>query len=399
MAGRTETDARPEEDRFDSAGVLTLAAAHLLHDTYSSFLFPLLPLLTAKLSLSLTIAGTLTLFMRLPSLFQPFIGYVADRVNLRYFVILAPAITATVMSLIGLAPSLTVLILMVVVVGTSSATLHAPSPAVVSRLSGPRLGLGLAIYQIGGQLASALGPLVIVAAVSWWTLEGTYRLIPPGLLMSVLLYRRLRHVSFDVESTSQLTFGQVLHNMRPLLLPLTCIIVARALLSSTLMTYLPIYLDDQGASLWLVGGSLTILHGSGVAGVLIGGALSDRIGRRPTLFASFLIAPLLLLAFLAADGWQASALLALLGIAGSASVPVLMAVVLEGFAESRATANGVLMALSFVLSSLTTVAVGSIGDHWGLHSAFTWSALAAFSGVGFVFLLPIGKLQPQKPGI
>lgn len=45
--------------------------------------------------MSLTLAGTLVLFTRGDTLVQPFIGYLADRTGLRYFVIVAPSLTAT----------------------------------------------------------------------------------------------------------------------------------------------------------------------------------------------------------------------------------------------------------------------------------------------------------------
>ncbi len=82
-----------------------MASGHFVHDVFSSFLAPWLPLLIEKLTLSLALAGSLTIFIRIPSLLNPLIGMAADRVDMRYMVIAAPAVTAVCMSLIGLAPS------------------------------------------------------------------------------------------------------------------------------------------------------------------------------------------------------------------------------------------------------------------------------------------------------
>ena len=92
------------EDKFQTGKILALSIAHFVHDVYSSFLAPLLPLLIEKLSMSLTQAGFLSTVMQIPALLNPYIGLLADRISVRYFVIFAPAMTAVPMSLIGMAP-------------------------------------------------------------------------------------------------------------------------------------------------------------------------------------------------------------------------------------------------------------------------------------------------------
>jgi FSR family fosmidomycin resistance protein-like MFS transporter len=48
--------------------------------------------------------------------------------------------------------------------------------------------------------------------------------------------------------------------------------------------------------MWLAGIALTLFEAAGVAGVLVAGSISDRLGRRKTLLASLLGAPLFLFA-------------------------------------------------------------------------------------------------------
>ena len=47
-------------NRFQTGKIMALSIAHFIHDVYSSFLSPLLPLLIEKLSLTLTQAGFLS---------------------------------------------------------------------------------------------------------------------------------------------------------------------------------------------------------------------------------------------------------------------------------------------------------------------------------------------------
>ena len=55
--------AQPEESEFRTERILTIAGGHFIHDTYTAFLAPLLPKLIDNLSLSLTQAGSLSVFL------------------------------------------------------------------------------------------------------------------------------------------------------------------------------------------------------------------------------------------------------------------------------------------------------------------------------------------------
>ena len=65
---------KKEGDGFDRGKVLTISATHFVHDCYTSFLAPALPLLIDKLGMSYGMTGLLAVIQRIPSLFNPFIG-------------------------------------------------------------------------------------------------------------------------------------------------------------------------------------------------------------------------------------------------------------------------------------------------------------------------------------
>ncbi len=379
----------PEAERFQTDGVLTISAAHAVHDTYTAFLAPLLPAFIANLSLSKTEAGILTVFVQGPSLLQPFIGHLADRVSLRYLVILAPSVTAAMMSLLGVAPGYGALALLLMVAGLSSASLHAVAPVIAGNLSGRRLGRGMGFWMVGGELGRTLGPIVIVSAVRLLGLEGTPWLMIGGFLASAILYVRLKDVPTQPANAGQgLPWRQALRSMGPLLLPLVGIIVARSFMTRSLTTYLPTFLSEEGADLWLAGASLSLLEAGGVVGALLGGTMSDRLGRRLVLFVSMLITPLLMFAFLTTDGWLQFPLLLTMGFTALSVTPVLMALVQESFSENRALANGVYMSFSFILGSAVVVVLGAMGDLFGLRLAFTASAVITLLGLPLILLLP-----------
>jgi FSR family fosmidomycin resistance protein-like MFS transporter len=385
-----------QSEQFDTGGVLTMVAGHAVHDTYQAFLAPLLPLFIDNFGLSTTAAGLLSVFSQGPSLVQPVIGHLADRLSLRMVVILAPAVSAITMSLLGVAPSYAVMALLLLAAGLSSAGLHSVGPVIAGKLSGRSLGRGMSYWMVGGELARTLGPILVVSAVQWWGLRGTPWLMIGGLLTSLLLFLRLRNVSDQPAGTaSSLPWRKALLGMRPLLLPLTALLVARVFSMSMLTTYLPTFLSREGASLWLAGASLSLLEAAGVAGALTGGSISDRLGRRKVLFASMLTTPLLMLVFVAVGGWMRWPLLLLLGFTSLSVTPVIMALVQESYPENRALANGVYMAIGFVMRSIVVVILGAMGDFMGLRWAFVVSAIITLVGCPVVFLLPQGRPQGE----
>ncbi len=375
--------------RFQTDRVTAMSASHAVHDTYSAFLPPLLPIFIETMSLTNTGAGMLTVFLQLPSLTQPFIGHLADRVGLRYAVILAPAVAGATMSLLGVAPTYGVLVLLLLLAGIMSAALHAVGPVMTGRLSGSSLGQGMGFWMVGGELGRTLGPIIIVTAVQFLTLEGMPWLMIGGLVASALLWVGLRDLSgLPTDSESGLHWQEALRNMWPFLLPLAGIIVVRAFMVSALTTYLPIFLHSEGSTLWFAGISLAVLEAAGVAGALLGGSLSDRVGRRVVLVVSLVSTPILMFIFLATSGWLRFPLLLLLGFTALSVIPVIMALVQESFPENRALANGVYMSMSFLLRSGAVLLLGMMGDSWGMRTAFAVSAVLPLLGLPFLWLLP-----------
>lgn len=394
-SSQTEITAAPAstaavgESTFRAGKVSAIAAAHGVHDTYQAFLPPLLPLLIEKFSLIKTEAGLLSVFMTAPSLLQPFIGYLADRRSLRIFVILTPALTALAMSLVGIAPFYWLAAMLLLIAGLSSASLHATGPVLAGRLSASRLGLGMSFWMVGGELGRTLGPIIIVAAVSTLGVQRTPWLAVGGVLVSLWMAYQLRHLPRrHPESHQALPWKKAIITMRPVLIPLSIILVTRALAFVSVSTYLPTFLTEEGASLMLAGASLSVLEAAGVIGAMISGSLSDRIGRRPVMTFSLISTSLFIFLLLNLRDWLQFPALLGLGFGLLSMTPVVMAIVQESFPENRALANGIYMAVSFVSSSFATLAIGAIGDLFNLRTAYLLSAVLVLVGLPFLFRLP-----------
>ena len=374
------------EEGFQTGQVATITSTHFLHDVFSAFLAPILPLLIEKLSLSYTQAGSLTAFMQFPSLLNPLIGYLDDKVNLRLLVIFAPAITATTMSCLGLAPNYASLVFLLLITGLSVAAFHAPSPSMVVSVSGKKTGTGMSFYMAAGELGRTLGPLLAAWAITLFTLEGMWRLAILGWLASLIMYGRFRKLSMHIRKQSG--FRDMFPAATRLFIPLLLIVFARTFLVTGVGVYLPTLITSEGATIWAASRSLAIYQFAGVIGALAGGTLSDRLGRKVVLFVAALFSPFLVIGFLNSSGWLQMICLVLAGLLSLSAQPVLLAVVQDHLPNHRSVANGFFMAFSFLFQSLTSLLIGVMGDISGLHQAFLYMSLISLISVPLIFLLP-----------
>jgi FSR family fosmidomycin resistance protein-like MFS transporter len=386
---KTESNPADTDRRFDTEKILALSIGHFIHDVYTGFLAPLLPLLIEKLSLSLTQAGFLTTIMQLPALLNPHIGQLADRISGRYFVILAPALTAVPMSLIGMAPSYGVLLILMFITGVSVSVWHVPAPVMIAELSAARKGRGMSFFMTGGELARSVGPLVAVGAVSVFGLEDFYPVMIFGLLATVWLYFKLRTIPVrQVGSRRKFSVLETWRKLSFVLLPLSAILVARGFMHAAMTAFLPTYIKMETGNLWLAGIALTLFEAAGVAGVLMAGSISDWFGRRKTLLVSLLGAPLFLFIFTLSGGWIRLAALIATGFTLLSTSPVMLALVQENAREAPAAANGFYMMASFIARSAVVVVVGFIADRIGLNATYLISAAMGLIGIPFVLMLP-----------
>lgn len=374
--------------KFYTAKVSLVSFSHFIHDMYTSFLSPLLPLIIEKLSLTLSQAGLLSTVMQIPALLNPFIGLFADNKGLaRWLVILAPTFTALPMSLIGITPSYSLLLLLVFFAGISNALYHVPSPVLVAKYSGNKKGLGMSFFMTGGELARTLGPMFAVAAVSLLGLGNFHLVMVFAVLTSILLYFTLEK---EEEKTSFKRKGSLLaayKEIRHVLKPLSGILTARAFMHASMGMFLTVFVEQKTGSLWYGGGALALYEAFGVAGVLSAGTLSDRMGRRRVLFWALATAPVAILLFVFTTGAIKIAMLVITGFTVLSTTPVMLALIQETARENPSASNGLFMMVSSAVRAVAVTIVGFIGDKAGLENMFIISALIGFTAIPFLLKL------------
>lgn len=376
---------------FDTGKVILLSVCHFVHDIYTSFLAPLLPFLIEKFSLSLTQAGFLSTVMQIPALLNPYIGTLADRVSVRYFIILAPVFTAVPMSLLGLAPNYGVLLILMFFTGLSTSIFHVPAPVMVYRVSGGKTGRGMSFFMTGGELARTVGPITIIGVISILGFEGYYPVMIFGILVSLVMYLKFKDMPVTVKQKAPPSIGRTCREMKAILAPLSAILVGRGFMHACLTAFLPLYILQKSGNVWLAGIALTLFEAAGVAGILTVGNLSDRFGRKQLLGLCLVIAPFAFLLFTRTSGWLQLFMLLLTGFFLLSTTPLMLAMIQEFSVEGSSAANGVFMMISFLARSAVVVLVGFVADHLGLEQTFVLCGFIGLTAIPFVLAIGSGK--------
>ena len=174
--------------------ITLLSTAHAVLDSYSSFLFQLLPVMTIRLGLRPAQAGWLTpMLMISSSLMQPVYGMISDRYLKRSMAVFGPLVAAIFLSLLGTATSLPMLIAFVLIGGIGVGAFHPQGAALVSRAAsadgtGKHQGMVMSVFSSAGTVGYALGPIVIAGAVSLFGLEHSWYTMSWGVAMWALMF-------------------------------------------------------------------------------------------------------------------------------------------------------------------------------------------------------------------
>ncbi len=372
---------------FQGLKTAIVSSAHMIHDTYSGFISPLLPFLIENLSLLKVEASLFTFFYQGISILQPLIGHWADRVDLRKFAFLGPAITGIFISLLGITPNLQTGLIFCLLAGISSSTMHAILPAMVGSYAGKKIGKGMSVWMLGGDLGMMLGPILITAVVAMSSTKNTPWLMIGGIVMSILLFVFLKDEPFEISNNGKGSAIPV-RDLLKIMLPMAGIILMRSVMRASLSIYLSVYMLEKGSGVWLAGTALSIMQGFGAAGIIMGGLAKDHYGYKPVMLISVISSVIGMMLFIYSDGVLQIVALAILGISTMMILPVGMATVQENFPENRSLANGIYLALLFAVNASTGILTGFLYDQFNGFTTFLIGGLLAILSIPFIYMLP-----------
>lgn len=364
-----------------------MALVHGANDLYVGFLAPLLPRIMDKLGLSIALAATLAMILSIAtSLLQPGLGYLSDRFGRRAFAIGGPMVTAVFLSMIGLAPSFWLLVVLLVIGGLGSAAFHPPAASMAARAAeGQGSGVRLSVFSFGGAAGYAVGPLIAVSIVGAFGLEGLWIAMVPGLVLGVIMWRLLPAGPADHSPKPPPKPAAVIRHLAGPLGLLFGVSALAAFIQRVYLTLTPIIISEQGGSEALGAVALTVYLSAQAVGTLTGGVLTDRWDRRRLLVSGTLLSfPAHLAAvLLPAGSVSALACAAAAGFLNMMLLPPIVVMAQEMIPEGAAVGSGVVMGLAWATGSVGVLGAGVLGDLYGpvLAAAVSMPAILIATGL------------------
>ena len=141
--------------------IMALSFSHFLNDVIQSLVPALYPMLKDSYGLSFAQIGLITLAMQMvSSVLQPAIGLFADHRPQPYSLAVGMGITLVGLLLLAGTDSYPMLLVAATMVGAGSAVFHPEASRVARMASGGRHGLAQSLFQVGGNVGSAMGPIL-----------------------------------------------------------------------------------------------------------------------------------------------------------------------------------------------------------------------------------------------
>jgi FSR family fosmidomycin resistance protein-like MFS transporter len=376
--------------------IFALTFVHFIGDFYYSFVNPLLPVFLDKYSLTLTQVGLIGGISRLFAfIVQPWVGYFADRFQTRFFVLGGPLVTVIFISLVGIAPNFMILVFFICLGAIGTSMFHPTSAGMVSTYSGRNYGFSMSIFNMGGTLAFGVGPLFITYFVSTYDLGASPFTMVFGLVMVAILFKM---TPFPLqESLGNLglvgTIKEVLGKVWKSIVLIWVIMVLRAFVTQSFMTFIPVLYAKEGYSLVTIGSLVSIMTVAGAISGLLAGHLSDRFGYKPVFHAAHTLATpsLYLLLYLPGNWVFLSAFW--MGFFSMATLPLGLAMALELAPKGKSIIASLMMGLAFGTGGMIIPLAGKLADIFSIRSVLFFLAMIPFLSNGMIFLLPTKNVK------
>ncbi len=383
---------------MDWASVAVFSFAHAVNDGYLDTVPPLWPRYMQVMGLSKTLVGLLSSALWIScNAAQPFLGLVLDRYRYRGVAAIGLAIALMGVAAAGTAATLPQLLAALVLMGFGTALYHPSALAWVGQAAAARRATALSIFAFTGSMGFALGAIVGPLLYRWREFFGltiaAFLALPVALMVLVAERRQPKPGHRPLSTVARSALASL-----PLVGPVLAVAVIRSGCFDIFSTYLPILSSERGLSLIAGGAILTIFLMLSAVGSLAGGALADRIGRKPVTIATLLAAgPLLALAPVL-SGWPALALLFAGGLAIRASESATMALCQELMPDVLSTASGLMIGGAWALAAMFIPAAGLIADRSSLTVALCIAGLLPLlAALPAAFMKESCGGSPNKP--
>ncbi|MBV8803834.1 MAG: MFS transporter [Sinobacteraceae bacterium] len=391
---------RPTLNKAGAAGrttftiLVAISFCHLLNDMMQSLLSALYPMLKSSYALSFGEIGFLTFTYQITaSLLQPIIGSYTDRSPRPYSLSTGMAFTLVGLLLLAVAGNYALLLLAAALIGTGSSVFHPESSRVARMASGGQHGLAQSVFQVGGNVGSAVGPLVAAfivlprgqSSVAWFSaaaMLGMFVLFHVGHWYKSHGLARLK--PHATAASTPVSSKRLAGAMAVLL----ALVFSKYFYLASLTSYYTFYLINrfhvsvQSAQLHLF-----VFLASVAFGTIIGGPLGDRLGRKYIIWASILGVLPFSLALPHANLFWTAVLTVPIGVILASAFPAIVVYAQELMPGRTGTVAGLFFGFAFGMGGIGAAVLGKMADTLGINTVYEVCAFLPLIGL-LAALLP-----------
>ncbi len=376
--------------------LLALSFSHLLNDTIQSLLPAIYPLLKTSFALNFTQIGLITLTFQLTaSILQPVVGVYTDRRPKPYSLAIGMGVSLCGLVLLSRAPNYASILVAAAMVGLGSSIFHPEASRVARLASGGRHGFAQALFQVGGNLGSSIGPLlaalIIVphgqSSIIWFSAVAVVGILllsrVGGWYQRLLTRRHGAPLAVRPAGHAHLSRRQVIGAVAILLV----LIFSKFFYTVSLSNYYTFYLIEKfhtpvrTAQVYLF-----VFLFAVAAGTILGGPIGDRYGRKAVIWGSILgVAPFTLLLPHVNLFWTI-VLTILVGLILSSAFSAILVYAQELVPGKVGTVAGLFFGFAFGMGGLGSALLGRLADHTSIIFVFEVCAFLPLLGLLTAFL-------------
>jgi FSR family fosmidomycin resistance protein-like MFS transporter len=380
-----------------------LSICHLLNDMIQSLLPAIYPLLKDSFKLDFGQIGLITLtFQITASLLQPLVGIYTDKKPMPYSLAIGMGCTLTGLLLLSRAPTFPILLLAAALIGSGSSVFHPESSRVARMASGGQHGLAQSLFQVGGNVGSAIGPLLAAfivmprgrTSVAWFAIAA---LVAIALLTRIGAWYRANVPAHRAARTS--AAGAKSLSRRTIVVTMAILgflIFSKYFYLASLSSYYTFYLMQKfGVTAESAQLHLFVFLGAVAAGTLAGGPIGDRIGRKYVIWGSILgVLPFTLLLPHANLFWT-TVLTVIIGLILASAFSAIIVYAQELVPGRTGVIAGLFFGFAFGMGGLGAAVLGELADHIGIEAVYGLCAYLPAMGL-LAWFLP--AIENSKTG-
>lgn len=374
--------------------LFAISFAHLLNDLIQAIIPSVYPILKQSYGLTFSQIGLITFaFQFSASILQPFVGYYTDKNPKPFSQIYGMLFSLAGIISLSFADSFYWIIVSVIFIGIGSSIFHPESARIANLASGGKRGLAQSIFQVGGNLGTALAPLLVALIVvpnsqKYILFFVIVAVIALGIISKIAFWYRdhlvLRNnekgefIDFHNLSKSKVNFAIVV---------LLVLIFSKFFYSASLSTYYTFYVMEKfHLSIQQAQFHMFIYLIAYALGTILGGPLGDKFGRKYIIwFSVFGAAPFaLLLPY--ANLFYTDLLMIIIGVIISSAFPAIIVYAQELLPKKLGMVSGLFYGFAFGMGALGSALLGIFADHTSIGFVYKICSFLPLMGVICYFL-------------